>query len=181
MHKTIVGIFNNSTNAENAIKELKSIGYSGDDISIVAQETDEVREMRNRNTVGDVAGGAASGAVTGAGLGALAGLLIGAGALAIPGAGALLIGGPLAAALGLTGAAATTVSGAVTGGVAGGLIGGLVSFGLSQADAEMYAQRINSGNIMLAAKTRDGDEQTPQNIFNANGAEEVRIIGASNV
>ncbi len=173
MNKVIVGIFNNQTNAENAIKELKSIGYSGDDISIIARETDEVKQLR-QSTGGNVADGAVQGSVAGAGIGALAGLLIG--ALALPVLGGLLIGGPIAAAMGLTGAAATTVSGAVTGGLAGGLVGALVSMGISQADAQKYAQRIESGQILLGVKVAETSDNLPHNIFNANGAEEVRVV-----
>jgi Heat induced stress protein YflT len=177
MSRSIIGIFNNSNDAENAVKELKSIGYSSDDISIIARETEEIKTLReNTSTAGSVADGAVTGTVTGAGVGALAGLLIGAGILALPGIGGILIGGPIAAALGLTGAAATTMSGAVTGGVAGGIIGALVGMGVSETDAESYSKRIAQGQILLAVRVRDTSDDLPHNIFIANNAEDIKVV-----
>lgn len=178
MQNTVIGTFNSLMSADNALVELKAEGVNSQDISIVSSETEELKRMQSRDTETQVVDGAASGSITGAGLGALGGLLLSAGILAIPGAGALLVAGPLAVALGLTGTAAATVSGAITGGVTGGLLGGLIGLGLSNADAESYAARVNAGETILAVRTNDAE--MVKNIFHTNGGTEVRVIESTN-
>ncbi len=175
MANMIFGVFENETNAEDAIEELKSAGYNAKDISIVMRNREDAVTLHD-NTGTDVAGGAASGAVTGGIIGGIAGLLIGIGALAVPGIGALLIGGPLAAALGLTGAAATTVSGAATGALAGGLVGGLVNLGIPREDAEQYANRVKEGAILVAVPATIGSGRKARAILEDNGAETIKTL-----
>ena len=101
MAKTVLGVFANRDDAEDAINRLEADGYNPKDISIVMKDHKTAEYIRD-NTGADVA--------TGGVLGALAGLLVATGI--VPGIGAILIGGPVAVALGLTGTAATTLSGA---------------------------------------------------------------------
>src|SRR4029079_16854420 len=88
-------------------------------------EGDRVRD-------GDDASGAATGAVTGGVVGGAAGLAASLMGLAIPGIGPIIAAGPIVAAL----------SGAGVGAVAGGLIGGLTDMGVSNTDAEYYAESV---------------------------------------
>ena len=144
--KTIIGIFSDRIDVEDAIEELRDSGFDAKDVSIVMQDKKESAAIAN-DTGANVAGGAVSGATTGAVLGGLAGLVS---AIALPGLGAFFIGGPIAAALGLTGAAAATVSGVTTGAVAGGLVGALIGMGLPQDEAEYYEGRVREGAILVA-------------------------------
>jgi len=146
---TILAVFEDRKNAEDAINDLESHGYNPKDISIMLNDSKD-RDVIVENTGASVADGTVGGATTGAVVGGLAGLLIGVGAIAIPGIGALLIGGPIAAALGLTGAAAATVSGAATGALAGGLLGALVSLGVPEEKARVYEDRVKAGGILVA-------------------------------
>lgn len=177
MNQTVLGIFTNRMDAESAVDDLETVGFSVKDISIVMKDTQEAeRFAREKGT--SVADSAVSGAVTGGVIGGIAGLLIGIGAIAVPGIGAILIGGPLAAAFGVTGAAATTVSGAATGVLAGGLIGALVGLGVSQEDAKLYENHIRSGGILVAIPAQAGREDDVVSILEDNGATQIRTINA---
>lgn len=172
MTKTVLGVFNNRTDAEEAINELRDRDYNPKDISIVMKNREEAKEME-KNTGADVAGGAATGATTGAIVGGIAGLLA---AVAIPGLGAFLIGGPIAAALGLTGAAASTVSGAATGAVAGGLLGALTGLGLSEDEAKTYNEAVEQGGILVAVPARQGEEMEVRNILEECDADQIKTV-----
>ena len=172
--KTIIGVFADRTDVEDAIEELRDTGFDAKDISIVMQNNEEGRNVAD-NTGANVAGGAVSGATTGAVLGGLAGLVS---AIAIPGLGFFLIGGPIAAALGLTGAAAATVSGATTGALAGGLIGGLMGLGLPREEAEYYEGRVKEGAILVAVPAATISQQDEiVSILDTYDAEDVKAIG----
>jgi hypothetical protein len=176
--QSVIGLFSDRSQADGAVVELKNLGYSSDDISVVVKvDSTASQETETDDAGSNVAKGAVTGATTGAAVGALAGLLVGIGAITVPGVGALLIGGPIASALGLTGAAAATVSGATSGVVAGGLIGGLAGLGMSQEEAQVYETRLNEGAIMLAVPIAVSlDDARIVQIFENNGADEIKIV-----
>lgn len=172
--KTIIGVFADRDDVEDAIEELRDTGFEAKDISIVMQNATEGRDLAD-DTGANVAGGAATGATTGAVLGGLAGLVS---AIAIPGLGAFFIGGPIAAALGLTGASAATISGATTGALAGGLIGGLMGLGLPREEAEYYEGRVKEGAILVAVPASSITQQDEIiDILDTYDAEDVKAIG----
>ena len=172
MAKTIIGIFHDRSDAEEAIDELKDRDYNPKDFSIVMKDTEEAEKIQ-QNTGTDVVGGATAGATSGAVIGGIAGLVA---AVALPGLGAFFIGGPIAAALGLTGAAASTVSGAATGAVAGGLLGALTGFGISEEDARTYEEHINRGGILVAVPARSGEEADVRMVFDDYNADQVKTV-----
>lgn len=176
MSKTVLGIFTERTNAEDAITHLEKHGYQSKDISIMMKDQQESQAIAGSTGANSVTGSAASGATTGAVIGGLAGLLVGIGAITIPGVGAFLIGGPIAAALGLTGAAATTVTGATTGAVAGGMIGALVNIGVPEEDARVYETRINEGAILLAVPVVSEKEDDVRGILEESGAQQIKSV-----
>ncbi len=173
--RLVLGVFSSEENAEDAIDELKALGYDAKDLSIVMRDREGAERVAT-NTGSSVIEGAASGAAAGSVIGGLAGLLFGIGAIAIPGVGPLLMGGPLAAALGFSGAAASTVSGALTGALAGGLLGGLIGLGVPEEDARFYEDRIKEGGILLAVPTRRGREDEVADALDEFGADQVRTI-----
>ncbi len=89
--------------------------------------------------------GPVQGGTFGAVVGAVAGAALSLSTLAIPGIGPVIAGGPLAA--GLTGA----VTGAVAGGATGGIIGALLNMGISNEDAQYYAEGIRRGGTLVVA------------------------------
>ena len=125
--KTVVGLFENPSDARAALHELRDAGFDGDDISLVANNargdygSDADFDTTPRDgTASEAEEGAAFGATGGAVLGGLGGLVVGLGALAIPGIGPVVAAGTLGTALG------TTALGAGIGAAAGGLTGALV-------------------------------------------------------
>jgi hypothetical protein len=172
MAKTIIGIFYDRADVEEAMGKFESEGLNPKDISIIMKDTSTAEDIGD-NTGANVASGAASGIATGAVIGGLAGLLA---ATIVPGLGGFLIGGPVGAALGLTGAAATTVSGAATGAVAGGLIGALMGIGLRREEAEYYEGRVREGAILLAVPALDDQLGWVRDVFDACNAADVKVI-----
>lgn len=170
--KTVLGLFEERSNAEDAIERLKDNGYDPKDISIIMKDKREGEKI-GKDTGADVVGGAVSGAATGTLLGGLAGLLA---SFVLPGLGAFFIGGPIAAALGLTGAAATTASGAATGALAGGLVGALTGFGLSENEARTYERRVKGGAILVAVPARMDEEGKVEEIFDNNNASDIKSV-----
>jgi hypothetical protein len=174
--KTIIGIFADRTDVEDAIEELRDTGFDVKDISIVMKNAGEGKAVAD-STGAQVASGAVSGATTGAVLGGIAGLVS---AIAIPGLGAFFIGGPIAAALGVTGATAATISGATTGAFAGGLIGGLMGLGLPKEEAEYYEGRVKEGALLIAIPASSLMQQDEiVSILETYDAEDIKVIGQS--
>lgn len=175
MEKTIIGVFQDTTHANQALEDLKSKAYDVSKVSIVMKDKDKKDEMPAAK--GDqIATGAVDGAATGGVIGAVAGLLIGLGAIAIPGIGGLLVGGPLVAALGLTGAAATTATGAMTGALAGGLIGALVNLGVSHDEAEQYQKSVEQGRILLLVPVNEVSIDFVRSIFENHSVNQMKVL-----
>lgn len=175
-NETMIGVFADRADADQAITELKNLGYSAQDISIMVRDQNEgLKKDKDRGA--NVAEGTATGATTGGAVGALTGLLVGIGAITLPGIGALFIGGPIAAALGLTGAAATAVSAAASGVLAGGLVGALVGLGLPEETAKVYETRIREGAVVVAVPIMSTiDRSQVQNVYENNDADQIRTV-----
>jgi hypothetical protein len=166
MQKTIVALYDNIHDAEGTIRDLEDRGFSRDQISLVAGDKNGEMSRRTSGETSGAAQGAGIGAGVGAALGGVGGLLVGLGALAIPGIGPVLAAGPLAAALGgIAGAGA----GAVAGGAAGGLIGGLTEMGVTEDQAQNFAEGIRRGGTLvtlMADENRSGQAKDIMNNHN---------------
>lgn len=174
---TVIGIFTQRSNADNAINELHRMGYDAKDMSIMMKEEPHmVAERKTGSKGGSTATGALTGAAAGGIFGGIAGLLIGVGLLSIPGLGAVFIGGPLAALLGATGAAATTISGATTGIFAGGLMGALIGLGIPEEVAQVYERKLTEGAIFLAVPVKGDNSLEVEKVFRKNSADQMRVI-----
>lgn len=171
MTHTVAGVFNEARHAEMALNELKNAGFSPDQVSVVAKDTDTTQSMVERS---DMAGAETTGAGTGALLGGItggiAGWLVGIGALAIPGI------GPVVAA----GALATTLGGAAVGAVAGGLIGALVGAGIPEDDARGYETHVREGRVLITAQASTARQaQDARDAFDRHGGTDVRAYDRS--
>ena len=133
--QTVVGLFPDRARVEQAIRDLKSAGFSEDQIGVAMQNREEQQQLINE-TGSQAAEGAAKGAVSGGVVGGLIGLL---GSLLIPGVGPIVAGGVLASALTGVGIGAAT----------GGLIGALMGLGIPEEDANHFDRGIRSGGILL--------------------------------
>lgn len=161
----ISAIFDDRSEAEAAVRELRSAGVDTGQLSVIGRDEDRTTlsdgtgEVVDDDAVGDTAGGA----LAGAGIGALLGVA----ALAIPGVGPLAAAGAIASSA-IPGAAAI---GAGVGAVAGGLTGLLKDHGVSDDDAAYYEGRINEGGIFVSADIGDRrvDAETVREILLRNG------------
>lgn len=144
--RTVTGLFDDYDDASAAVSELERAGVPSSDISIVGSNAD-------RRHGEDSDSNAAEGAGTGAGIGALVGgaggLLTGLGLMAIPGVGPVVAAGWLAAT------AVGAAGGAVAGGAAGGLIGAMTRSGVSEEDANLYAEGVRRGGTLVTTRVED--------------------------
>lgn len=152
MTVTISRLYDNYTNAQQAVQRLEAAGVPHSDISIVANNSDswfstDKKVDRDGDGVDDRAEGAGKGAGIGAGVGGTAGLLAGLGLLAIPGLGPVVAAGWLAA----------TAVGAAAGAATGGVVGALTEAGISKEDADSYAEGVRRGGTLVSARVADAD------------------------
>ncbi len=162
MHKTVIALYDNVDDAQQAIRDMVDSGVPRDQISLVAGDrTGQLHEGMGETS--GAAQGAGVGAGVGAALGGIGGLLVGLGALTIPGIGPVLAAGPLAAALGgVAGAGA----GAVVGGAAGGIIGSLTDLGVSEDQAGNFAEGIRRGGTLITVRTDDVTTDRAKDVMN---------------
>jgi uncharacterized protein (TIGR02271 family) len=146
MAKTVVGLFDDFSEAQAAVRDLVDAGIPRENISIAAND---VKGEYVAGDTDDAGSAAASGAVTGATggaiVGGLGGLLLGLGVFAIPGLGPIVAAGPLVA----------TLTGAGIGAAAGGLIGALTGMGVPEEEAGYYAEGVRRGGALVTVSTTD--------------------------
>ncbi|MEH2316108.1 general stress protein [Nostoc sp.] len=172
LHKRGVGVFSNRRDAENALHELKKVGFDMNRVSVITQDgdKDDIAGAEVRDRVGDKSDeGAKVGAVTGTALGGLTGLLVGLGTLAIPGIGPIMLAGAAATTL------ATTLTGAGIGAVAGSLLGALVGLGIPEERARVYDERVRRGHYLVILDGTDTEIARAQAILHQQGVEEFGI------
>src|SRR5688500_18915154 len=97
--KTVVGLFDNYSDAELAVRELESAGYDKNRISVFSGHSNEDVKVNPDAAADSGSSDVGSGAVSGAAVGGGVGLLAGVALAAIPGVGPILAIGPLAAGL----------------------------------------------------------------------------------
>jgi uncharacterized protein (TIGR02271 family) len=162
---TVVGVFDDRTDAQRAIEALKDAGFRSEDIGITMRDRQEA-EALVEDTGTQAGAGAATGAVAGGVLGGLAGWLVGIGALAIPGIGPIVAAGPIAAAL----------TGAAVGAAGGGLIGALTGMGVPEEEARWYESEVGRGGVLVTARA-DGRYDEARAIMLQHGAREAGAEG----
>jgi hypothetical protein len=152
----VVALFEDRSEAEDAIRDLKNAGFTNEQIGIATQGRLEAGEARSERSAGDdeperiveetasgLAEGAAAGALTGGIIGGLVGLVS---SLLIPGVGPLVVGGVLASSLLGMGVGAAT----------GGLIGALVGMGVPEEDARYFDAGLREGRTLLTVSGVEG-------------------------
>jgi hypothetical protein len=167
MKKSVFCIVKTDQQAEAIVNDLRAAGFSHDDISVLFPDTTGRRDLGHEGASkapeGATTGGSA-GAVVGGALGWLAGI----GALAIPGLGPFIAAGPIMAAL----------SGAAVGAAVGGLSGALVGAGIPEYEVKRYEGKIQSGGILLAVHTENGEERSKvKEIFELHHADDIGSSG----
>jgi hypothetical protein len=172
MTSRVAAVFSNHADAERAIHELRSLGVTDNQLSVVAQHGGDrdvsgggsAAAAAHNDGTGERVG---KGALAGAGVGALFGLA----ALAIPGVGPFITAGWLAEALGVTGGA--IASGAIVGGTSGALAGAFAKAGYDENEARYYGSAVERGGVFVAVDARGGSFAADQiqTVFVRNGGQ----------
>ena len=166
--RTVISVFDDPSNAEDALNELRDSGFSPDQVSVVARDTRDGRDVVEHSGMGAETAGAGTGALLGGVTGGILGWLVGIGALAIPGIGPIVAAGALATALG----------GAAVGALAGSLIGGLVGMGVPEDEARGYEESVRAGRILLTVSaSSDNQAHQARTIFDRHNGANVRAYG----
>ncbi len=167
MNKAVFGIANTQSQAGIILQELKSAGFSNNDISVLFPDKQGTRDFAHEQHT-KAPEGASAGAGTGVVLGGALGWLVGIGALAIPGLGPFIAAGPLMAAL----------AGAGVGAAAGGLTGALIGMVIPEYEAKRYEGKIKEGNILISVHAENSDERDrAKEILKRCGAEDISYTG----
>lgn len=168
MSKTVVGVFNDYRQAEEAARQVKNRGLRTDDISIITKERDERASHGVNGVTANMGVGSgprndniSDGVVTGGILGGLAGILIGAGSMIIPGLGIVAAAGP--------------ITGLISGAVTGGIVGGLVDLGIPEEKSRQYEGDIRQGRVLFSMRTDDDKVDQIRNILRSNGANSIDV------
>ena len=161
MHdKTVVASFNRLADASAAMRDLREAGFPETDINLLASRTTQDTEP---GIVEDTTSGAATGAIAGGALGGAAGLAAALMGLAIPGVGPILAAGPIAAALAGAGACA----------VAGGVVGALTDVGITESDAQVYAESVRRGGAVVTVRTDESRAAQAEEILDRHDAVDI--------
>ena len=135
---TVVGLFHDRSDAEHAIRDLKSAGFDEEQIGVAMRDRTAQGELIDEHGT-KTAEGATTGAVSGGVVGGVLGFLAGVGALVIPGIGPIVAAGWLG----------STLAGAGIGAAAGGILGALVGMGIPEEDARHFESGIRSGGVLV--------------------------------
>lgn len=160
--EAIAGFYRTIADGEKARQALLAAGFREEEVSFLTGDT------RGHETpaVGPIAAtGAEDEAPRDAWIGGVVGLAAGMVAIAIPGIGPFLAAGPLATTI------AGAIGGMTVGAATGGLIGLLRDHGISEEEAEFYAEGVKRGGALVTVhgvSEKRGDEA--RKILAENGA-----------
>ncbi len=155
-NQVVVGVFETRSQADAAIHELESAGFTNEQIGFVSRDA---ANEENPAAEGGVQVLATADAATGAVSGGIIGGIIGAAAaLLIPGIGPVIAGGIIIAAL----------SGIAIGAAVGGLVGALVGLGVPEEEARYYQSEFELGRTIVAIRAA-GRVQEAREILHRNG------------
>jgi len=138
-NSTVVGVFHDTSRAQEAVRALKAAGFRDDQIGVVSPDSSGGTATTGE-TGSHMAAGAATGLAAGAGVGALWALGIAANIL--PGIGPVISGGILASVL----------ASAAGGAAVAGIVGALVGLGIPEEDAQYYEGEFKSGRTIVTVK-----------------------------
>jgi len=136
---TAVGVFQDRAHAQQAVNELRRLGFREDEIGVAVRDGESIKGAKDVSS--HAATGAAAGVATGAGLGALWGIGIAAGLL--PAIGPAIAGGTLASIL----------SSAAAGAAAAGIAGALIGLGIPEEEARFYEEEFKGGRTIVTVRS----------------------------
>jgi hypothetical protein len=166
MKSSVYCIATTEGQADRIVRELQTVGFSNDDISVLFPDTRGTRDLGHEKHT-KAPEGATTGAGTGGIVGGALGWLAGIGTLAIPGVGPFIAAGPILAAL----------SGAAVGATVGGLTGALIGAGIPEYEVKRYEGKLASGNILSVHCGTREESKRVREVFDRAGAEDVSDSG----
>jgi len=161
MREVVVGVFEDTQRARDAISALRDAGFSGSDISVLMPDRGDTQALA-ADTGTEAGEGAATGLVAGGILGGVAGWLVGIGSLAIPGVGPFIAAGVLG----------TTIAGAAIGAGVGVIAGALIGMGIPKEEADWYENEVKSGRTLIAVRAGTRQDEA-EDILHRYGAYDV--------
>lgn len=135
----VAGVFEQPDQAEQAVAELRRLGFPEDAIGVVSRKDRLELDPVDERGMGSVEQGAATGAVAGLCLGALWTLVALVGG--VPG---IIVGGS---------ALVTFFAGAGAGVSIGTVFGALLGLGFPEAEARWYEDEVQSGQVLVTVRT----------------------------
>jgi uncharacterized protein (TIGR02271 family) len=162
---TVVGVFENRDDAERAVDDLRSAGFTANEIGFAGHGEGQKQEGVSEDKAENFATGAAAGIIPG---GVIGGVI---GAVAtglIPGIGPIISAGILTGVLG----------GAAAGAATGGIIGGLTGLGVPEDEAKYYEGEFKSGRTLVTVKA-EGRYDEASRILRSAGAYDIESRGAT--
>jgi len=169
MSTAVFCIASSQTIANSIVTNLKTSGFSDNDISVLFPDKSGTRDFAHeKNTKAPES--ATVGAGTGGVVGGTLGLLAGIGLLAIPGVGPFIAAGPIMAAL----------SGIAVGASVGGITGALIGMGIPELEAKRYEGKVKDGNILISVHAENSDEvKRAKEIFETGQATDISTSSES--
>jgi hypothetical protein len=156
--KTIIALYEKYEDANRALNALKEAGFKDEAISLLTRE-ETLKSDPEKGSPEEASRSAVKSAAGGGVVGGLAGLLVGLGSVLVPGLGPVIAGGALATLLG------TTAAGAGIGAAAGGIVGTLTGMGVSQEEAQLYAEGVKRGGLLVIAQVEAGKAEIVETIM----------------
>ena len=153
---TVVGVFFTRPEAEQAIRDLRLMGFPDDWIGMVARDS-AGRTVTERGGETLAEEGAAAGAVIGAGAGALVGL----GVLS----GTIPVIGPVLA----IGTLGTILLNAAGGAAIAGVVGALVGLGIPEDEAKYYETEVHGGRFLVTVEAENRQSEAWSILHRAGG------------
>jgi hypothetical protein len=167
--EAIAGFFHTREQGHAAEQSLLSSGFTRDEVSFVAGDT------RGHETpaIGPLEStGAESEAPRDAFVGGVVGLAAGLVALVIPGIGPLIAAGPIAGTL------AGAIGGMGVGAATGGVIGLLRDHGISEEEAEFFAEGVKRGGSLVTVRSSGDRADQARKILERHGALDTESLSA---
>lgn len=160
--QSIVAVYRNHGDAEDAVRLLQRGGIPMQKVSIVGRNWQLREDVQGYYKPSDAV---AEGAREGAWFGGLFGLLFGFGFFLFPVVGPLFVLGPLAG----------LVAGAVGGAGVGALINGLVALGIPRDQALKYQARLEAGEFLLVVHGTADEVARAREILQRSAQTEMQI------
>jgi hypothetical protein len=168
MAKMILCLYDELSDARNAVRDLVKAGFAPESISLVARDVEgryasELDQQESQTDEG-LPEDEKEGVIAGGIIGGLAGMVLGLGALAIPGIGPIIAAGPLA----------TMLLGAGAGTITGSLVGAIVEWEVPEEEATYYAEQVQQGRTLICVRAADDQADQVAGILNCHSPVDVQ-------